>query len=194
MNERAMAKIFRMWHSAGVRLPNLGSDDERRDMCRLWASQLFFATPREVHAHALTVVHEGARFMPSLGEFVKRVAGDDRPMDDWEAGWSLMLRQVNYYNPPTRHTDDDDVEGAIQAGIRALGGYRAMCTTDVTCPAARAAFRDAFKSTMGRQVAKRAEKRAALAVRVHTGALTADQAREALFEHGGRRLLELPNG
>ena len=166
-----------IWQDAGLAMAGGWPDEDtmlRR--CKLRSAMLFDLDDQKFTDIALAWVQAGNRWAPSVGELREMRGGD--PTESWEAGWDLMLRKVNLYNPPEQHTDNVDQERAIRAGIQAIGGYRTMCQMEVGDPAARAAFRDAYNRIMHAAELDRAHRRSALVQQVVAGHLTERQARE----------------
>ena len=171
---------MQLWRDAGLGAsggwPTTDADWERR--ARLWEAMLFDVSDDELMRLALGHIETGTRWAPTPGELLQARGVDTR--EHWESGWDLLIKKINFYNPPERYSDHPPQEEAIRRGIAAIGGHRAACHMQTGDPAARAAFRDAYLRSIDATRVKSSRDRAALTAKVMAGQLTADDAREAM--------------
>ena len=166
--------ILRTWlflESCGLRPPEIIIGTESRPVAiDAWLTCLSDVEAGDLKRAAVCYIKAGERFWPTPGQLIQHLPATQlAKLDDSDRAWGWLIKLVssrgNYQGPPTLYSQDGAKDAAIRDGVRACGGWQALCfmgPDDNT--AARASFRAAYRSTMEQARIEREDVSAAAAL------------------------------
>lgn len=157
-SSEAILTAFSVLEAAGLPKPKAMEGDGIASVLRAWCL-LTADTPDEdlVSGAVVYARSDGAKFWPSVGQVLAAIPGRRNDADDSDIAWGRLLEHVRRYgwpNPPGSTWELDSP--AMAEGLRAVGGWRALCALEeeASKAAARASFRSAYRTTAGRERAQ----------------------------------------
>jgi hypothetical protein len=160
--------IFVMLESGGLRPPEVWQKPEnRRIAVEVWQGALGDIGPQQLRVAAVAYLRTPSPFWPTPGQLLALIPGrPEANLDDSDEAWGIVMEGISKHgwsSPPTpmgnpigdgkwRYCEEEARCKAIEAGVQAAGGWRALCLgqEDQMAPA-RASFRAAYRTVMQRR-------------------------------------------
>jgi len=171
MQPSELVSVWVFLELSGLKTPPILTDKESREAAiDAWLACLTDVDAADLKRAAVCYVRSGERFWPTAGQLLQHLpARQLEKLDDSDRAWGWLIKLVssrgNYQGPPTSYSPDGAKDAAIRDGVRACGGWQALCfmgPDDNT--AARASFRAAYRSTMEQARIEREDVSAAAAL------------------------------
>ena len=171
MKPSEISAAWMVLEMAGLKAPAVLLDPKSHDVALdVWLSCLSDVDGDDLKRAAVCYIRSGERFWPTPGQLLQHLpARQLEKLDDSDRAWGWLIKLVssrgNYQGPPTLYSQDGAKDAAIRDGVRACGGWQALCfmgPDDNT--AARASFRAAYRSTMEQARIEREDVSAAAAL------------------------------
>ena len=154
-SETTIRQCFALAATAGLRGgPPRTTDDERNQSVQTWAVLLSDMDDEDFKRGFMIQLRSSA-FWPTPADILKSVKPPDLA-EQWSAGYEMACKAAARHGsnrkPASSHECWAGMGELIYAGLGAVGGWRAFCMSGENDPAARAAFRDGFKTAASNRV------------------------------------------